>query len=167
MDTMILDINGGDAMFRCAACGREFPVDASEPFVPQLRHLSIEHRCLLHSVGDELQQPASPNGEFPPHSSPFEVVRLRSAESPNGAAPHDSSGGTGLDRWVIPWGKGWAVTQHDPQLVSGSFELQVEAIIHAEQEIADAGGGGDLVILGHDGEVRERTLVRARRRSVY
>lgn len=69
------------------------------------------------------------------------------------------------DRWIAPCDHGWVVQKQDRTCVSSTFHLQVEAIMHAEEDIAHH-GGGVLVILGRDGAVRQVTTVRAKRRTM-
>jgi hypothetical protein len=45
MQTMTLHMQNGEVIFHCAGCARDFYVDSSKPFVPQLREMSYGHHC--------------------------------------------------------------------------------------------------------------------------
>lgn len=68
------------------------------------------------------------------------------------------------DRWVVAHEGGWAVAQPDRTIISVTFAYQVDAIMHAERELRSL-GGGELVLLDKNDQVRERTQVTDRRRS--
>ncbi|MBP2366605.1 DUF2188 domain-containing protein [Pseudonocardia parietis] len=64
------------------------------------------------------------------------------------------------DRHVKPVEDGWAVEKKDAQRPSARTTTQAEAITRAVEIIAN-GGGGNLVVYGTDGSVRERRTVEA------
>ena len=45
MQTMTLHLRDGEVRLHCAGCARDFFVDSSKPFVPQLREISYGHHC--------------------------------------------------------------------------------------------------------------------------
>jgi hypothetical protein len=45
MQAMSLYMRDGDVVFHCTGCARDFYVDASKPFVPQLRDIGYGHHC--------------------------------------------------------------------------------------------------------------------------
>ena len=45
MQTMNLHMRDGEVVFHCAGCTRDFYVDSTKPFVPQLRAISYDHHC--------------------------------------------------------------------------------------------------------------------------
>jgi hypothetical protein len=66
--------------------------------------------------------------------------------------------GNDNDRWVIPYDGGWAVAKEDRERVSGKFERQSDAIDRAREIISNL-GGGELVVLGEDGRIRQKDTI--------
>lgn len=64
------------------------------------------------------------------------------------------------DRWVIPHAGGWAVAKEDRERVSARFETQSEAIDHGRDIVRNA-CGGELTVLGEDGQIRQKDTVGA------
>ena len=62
------------------------------------------------------------------------------------------------DRWVIPHDSGWAVAKESRERVSATFPTQAEAIERAREIIRNA-GGGELIIQGEDGQIRQKDTV--------
>lgn len=62
------------------------------------------------------------------------------------------------DRWVIPHDGGWAVAKEDRERVSARFDTQAEAISRAREIIHNA-GGGELIVQGEDGHIRQKDTV--------
>jgi hypothetical protein len=62
------------------------------------------------------------------------------------------------DRWVIPHDGGWAVAKEDRERVSARFDTQAEAVARAREIIHNA-GGGELIVLGEDGQIRQKNTV--------
>ena len=62
------------------------------------------------------------------------------------------------DRWVIPHDGGWAVAKESRERVSATFPTQAEAIDRAREIIRNA-GGGELIIQGEDGQIRQKDTV--------
>ena len=62
------------------------------------------------------------------------------------------------DRWVIPHDGGWAVAKEDRERVSARFDTQAEAITRAREIIHNA-GGGELIVQGEDGQIRQKDTV--------
>jgi hypothetical protein len=56
MQTMTLHMRDGDVVFHCTGCARDFYVDATKPFVPQLREISYGHHCYAEVGHDELAE---------------------------------------------------------------------------------------------------------------
>ncbi|MDT7571812.1 MAG: hypothetical protein QOE05_1986 [Actinomycetota bacterium] len=69
------------------------------------------------------------------------------------------------DRWIVPVSGGWVVQRQDRSRVSQTFELQVDAVQHAEEVMASH-GGGVLVILGRDGHPRHLRTIGPRPRRL-
>ena len=66
--------------------------------------------------------------------------------------------GNDNDRYVIPHDGGWAVAKENRERVSGRFDTQAEAIDRG-REIVRNQGGGELVILGEDGQIRRKSTI--------
>lgn len=62
------------------------------------------------------------------------------------------------DRWVIPYEGGWAVAKESRERVSAKLDTQAEAIERAREIIRNA-GGGELTVLGEDGQIRQKNTV--------
>lgn len=62
------------------------------------------------------------------------------------------------DRQVSPHGDGWQVTKPGATRASEVLPTQAEAVKRA-REIVRNSGGGELVIHGKDGKVREKVTV--------
>jgi hypothetical protein len=54
MQTMNLHMRDGAVIFHCTGCARDFYVDSTKPFVPQLREISYGHHCYGSVQADAL-----------------------------------------------------------------------------------------------------------------
>jgi hypothetical protein len=64
------------------------------------------------------------------------------------------------DRHVVPGEKGWRVVKEGAQQASATTATQGEAVERAREIIANE-GGGELVIHGQDGTIRESRTIAA------
>ena len=64
------------------------------------------------------------------------------------------------DRHVVPGEKGWRVVKEGAQQASATTATQAEAVERAREIIAND-GGGELVIHGQDGAIRESRTIAA------
>jgi hypothetical protein len=64
------------------------------------------------------------------------------------------------DRWVIPHDGGWAVAKEDRERVSARFDTQAEAITRAREIVRNA-GGGEMIVLAENGQIRQKDTVGA------
>lgn len=64
------------------------------------------------------------------------------------------------DRHVVPGEKGWRVVKEGAQQASATAATQAEAVERAREIIAKD-GGGELVIHGQDGTIRESRTIAA------
>jgi ribosomal protein L31 len=55
MQTMNLHMRDGEVIFHCTGCARDFYVDSTQPFVPQLRDISSGHHCYWLPESEEVQ----------------------------------------------------------------------------------------------------------------
>ena len=62
------------------------------------------------------------------------------------------------DRFVVNHPGGWAVKAGDAERASSVHETQAEAIMRA-REIISNNGGGELVVQGKDGQIRQKDTV--------
>jgi hypothetical protein len=67
--------------------------------------------------------------------------------------------GNDNDRYVVPHEDGgWAVAKENRERVSGRFETQAEAIDRG-REIIKNQGGGELVVLSEEGDIRRKSTI--------
>ncbi|MEU5884120.1 DUF2188 domain-containing protein [Spirillospora sp. NPDC047279] len=62
------------------------------------------------------------------------------------------------DRHVLPHARGWQIAKSDKAQASEVHETQEEAIGRA-REIIHNDGGGELVIHGEDGKIRDKRTI--------
>lgn len=63
------------------------------------------------------------------------------------------------DRWVVEYPDGgWAVVREDRERVSDVLQTQEEAIARGHVIVGNL-GGGELVIKGKDGQIREKLTI--------
>ena len=66
--------------------------------------------------------------------------------------------GNDNDRHVVKHGDGWAVVKEDYERPSAVTDTQAEAIGRAREIIHNA-GGGELVVHGEDGKIRQKDTI--------
>jgi hypothetical protein len=63
------------------------------------------------------------------------------------------------DRWVVEYpGGGWAVEKENRERVSDVLQTQEEAIARGHQIVSNL-GGGELLVKGRDGQIRDKVTV--------
>lgn len=62
------------------------------------------------------------------------------------------------DRHVVPSDKGWDILKEGAKRASGHADTQAEAIARAREIVSNA-GGGEVVIHGRDGQIRDKDTV--------
>jgi hypothetical protein len=63
------------------------------------------------------------------------------------------------DRWVVEYPDGgWAVERENRERVSDILPTQAEAIERGHEIVRNA-GGGELIVKGRDGQIRDKTTV--------
>lgn len=62
------------------------------------------------------------------------------------------------DRYVVNHPEGWAVKAGDAGRASSVHNTQAEAILRAREIISNK-GGGELVVQGTDGQIRQKDTV--------
>lgn len=64
------------------------------------------------------------------------------------------------DRYVVSHPDGWAVRREGTKMASSVHNTQSRAIVAAISAVMNS-GGGELYIMSHDGQIREKRTVAA------